>query len=211
VSDRDSPEASHDRVAALTGVQPAGVFDGEKIRAAVRMLLEAIGEDPDRDGLRDTPARIAREYDEIFAGLLVDPRDVLTVTFTEDYDELVLVRDIEFHSMCEHHLLPFHGVAHVGYLPNSRGQITGLSKLARVVDVVAKRPGLQERMTRDIADVVEDVLDPRGVIVVVDAEHLCMAMRGIRKPGSRTVTSAVRGLLREDPRTRAEAMALLRP
>ena len=207
--DRNSPEASEQRVRALTGVDPSRAFDGDKVRAAVRMLLEAIGEDPEREGVRETPDRVARAYDEMFAGLLVDPLDVLSVSFEEGHDEIVLVRDIEFHSMCEHHLVPFHGVAHVGYLPNERGQVTGLSKLARVVDVCAKRPNLQERMTTMIADTLEAGLEPRGVIVVVEARHLCMEMRGVRKTGAVTITSAVRGRFREDARTRAEAMALL--
>lgn len=207
--DRNSPEASEQRVRALTGVEPDRTFDGAKVRDAVRMLLEAIGEDPEREGVRETPDRVARAYDEIFAGLLVDPIDVLSVSFEEGHDEIVLVRDIEFHSMCEHHLVPFHGVAHVGYLPNERGQVTGLSKLARVVDVCAKRPNLQERMTTMIADTLEEGLEPRGVIVVVEARHMCMEMRGVRKTGAVTITSAVRGRFREDARTRAEAMALL--
>lgn len=208
--DRNSPEASRDRVREVTGVTPDRTFDGEGVRRAVRDLLVAIGEDPDREGIRETPARVARAFDEIFAGLLVDPRDVLSVTFEESHDELIMVRDIAFHSMCEHHLVPFHGHAHVGYLPGRDGRVTGLSKLARVVDVAAKRPGLQERMTTTIADAIQDVLDPRGVIVVVEARHMCMEMRGIRKPGAVTVTSALRGLFRDDPRSRAEAMALLR-
>jgi GTP cyclohydrolase IA len=185
-------------------------FDHAKIQHAVRLLLEAIGEDPDRPGIADTPARVAREYDEIFAGLRVDPRSVLTVVFEEDHDELVLMRDIPFHSMCEHHLVPFVGHAHVGYLPNESGQVTGLSKLARLVDVCARRPGLQERMTTMIADALEEALEPRGVIVVVEARHFCMEMRGVRKPGAETVTSTVRGIFRDDPRTRAEALGLLR-
>ncbi len=187
-----------------------GAFDHDKIQRAVRMLFEAIGEDPDRPGIVDTPARVAREYDEIFAGLLVDPAEVLSVTFDEAYDEIVMVRDIDFHSMCEHHLVPFVGTAHVAYLPNDAGQVTGLSKLARLVDVCARRPGLQERMTAMIADTLERALAPRGVMVVVEARHLCMEMRGVRKPRSQTVTSAVRGIFRDDPRTRSEALALLR-
>ncbi len=201
--------ASRARVRAVTNVDPSAAFDHDKIRTAVRMLFEAIGEDPDREGLADTPDRIAREYDEIFAGLLVDPGDVVSVMFEEGHDEIVMMRDIAFHSMCEHHLLPWFGRAHVAYLPNERGCITGLSKLARLVDVCAKRPGVQERMTTRIADTLEDRLDPRGVMVVVEARHLCMEMRGIRKPGAETVTSAVRGAFRSDPRTRAEALALL--
>jgi GTP cyclohydrolase IA len=185
-------------------------FDHAKIEQAVRLLFEAIGEDPDRPGIADTPARVAREYDEIFGGLLVDPAEVLSVVFDEAHDEIVMMRDIPFHSMCEHHLVPFVGDAHVAYLPNAAGQITGLSKLARLVDVCAKRPGLQERMTTMIADAIEKKLEPRGVMVVVEARHLCMEMRGIRKAGAETVTSTVRGLFRDDPRTRAEALALLR-
>ncbi len=200
---------AHDRVEAVTGLRPEDVFDHEKIRAAVRMLFEAIGEDPDRDGLRDTPARVARMFDEIFAGLLVDPVDVVSAQFEEQHDDLVLVRDIAFHSICEHHLVPWFGTAHVGYLPGESGRITGLSKLARLVDVCAKRPGVQERMTTMVADALDEVLDPRGVIVVVQARHLCMEMRGIRKPGAETITSTVRGIFRDDPRTRAEAMALV--
>lgn len=198
------------RVRHVTGVEPNGTFDHAKIEQAVRMLFEAIGEDPDRPGIADTPARVARGYDEIFAGLLVDPVDVLSVTFDECHDEIVMMRDIPFHSMCEHHLVPFVGTAHVAYLPNTSGQVTGLSKLARLVDVCAKRPGLQERMTTRIADALEQALEPRGVMVVIEARHLCMEMRGIRKPGAETVTSAVRGAFREDPATRAEAMTLLK-
>lgn len=195
----------------ITGVEPNGRFDHDKIERAVRMLLEAIGEDPDRPGIAETPARVAREFDEIFAGLLVDPADVLSVAFDEAHDEIVMMRDIPFHSICEHHLVPFTGHAHLAYLPNDQGQITGLSKLARLVDVCAKRPGLQERMTTMIADAMERALKPRGVMVVVEARHLCMEMRGIRKPGAETVTSTVRGIFRSDPRTRSEALALLRP
>ena len=198
------------RVRHITGLEPAGSFDHDKIRTAVRMLFEAIGEDPDRPGIADTPDRLAREYDEIFAGLLVDPVDVLSVTFDEAHDEIVMMRDIPFASMCEHHLLPFVGQAHVAYLPNGSGQVTGLSKLARLVDVCAKRPGLQERMTSQIADALETALDPRGVMVVVEARHFCMEMRGIRKPGAETVTSAVRGQFRDDASTRTEALSLLR-
>ncbi len=207
---RQPPEEASARVRHITGVEPRGEFDHAKIEAAVRMLFEAIGEDPDRPGIADTPARVAREYDEIFAGLLVDPVDVLSVTFEEAYDEIVMMRDIPFHSMCEHHLVPFTGHAHVAYLPNKSGQVTGLSKLARVVDVCAKRPGLQERMTAMIADALEQALEPRGVMVVVEARHLCMEMRGIRKPGAETVTSTVRGIFRDDPSTRSEALSLLR-
>ena len=202
--------ASQRRVRPITGIEPSRTFDHDKIERAVRLLFEAIGEDPDRPGIADTPARVAREYDEIFAGLLVDPADVLSVTFDESYDEIVMMRDIEFHSMCEHHLVPFTGHAHVAYLPNANGQVTGLSKLARLVDVCAKRPGLQERMTAMIADALERALEPRGVMVVVEARHFCMEMRGIRKPGAQTVTSTVRGKFRDDPKTRAEAMMLLK-
>jgi GTP cyclohydrolase I len=182
--------------------------DLPRAEAAVRELLHAIGEDPDREGLRDTPARVARSYAEIFAGLKQTPSEVLSTTFEMGHDELVLVRDIEVFSTCEHHLVPFHGVAHVGYIPAADGRVTGLSKLVRLVDVFARRPQVQERMTTQIAEALVDRLQPRGVIVVVECEHLCMAMRGVRRPGARTVTSAVRGQLR-DPATRAEAMALV--
>ena len=198
------------RVQHVTGVEPNGSFDHDKIERAVRMLLEAIGEDPDRPGIADTPARVAREYDEIFAGMLIDPAEVLSVSFEEAYDEIVMMRDIEFHSMCEHHLVPFTGRAHVAYLPGEDGRVTGLSKLARLVDVCAKRPGLQERMTAMIADSMERALQPRGVMVVVEARHFCMEMRGIRKAGAETVTSTVRGKFRDDPKTRTEALTLLR-
>jgi GTP cyclohydrolase IA len=183
-------------------------FDTGRAEAAVRELLIAIGEDPDRDGLRDTPERVARSFREVFAGLRQHPEDVLTTTFDLGHDEMVLVKDIEVYSMCEHHLVPFHGVAHVGYIPGADGRITGLSKLARLVDVYAKRPQVQERMTTQIADALSKQLAPLGVIVVVECEHLCMSMRGIRKPGAKTVTSAVRGQLR-DAATRAEAMSLI--
>jgi GTP cyclohydrolase I len=183
-------------------------FDLPRAQAAVRELLLAIGEDPDREGLVETPARVARSLQEIFRGLAQEPADVLTTTFELGHDELVLVRDIEVYSTCEHHLLPFHGVAHVGYIPGTHGRVTGLSKLARLVDVYARRPQLQERLTTQVADALEEGLAPRGVLVVVECEHLCMSMRGVRKPGSRTITSAVRGQLR-DPATRAEAMSLV--
>ncbi|MFC7646839.1 GTP cyclohydrolase I FolE [Streptosporangium lutulentum] len=183
--------------------------DSARIEKAVREILIAIGEDPDRDGLQNTPARVARAYAEQFAGLGQTPEDVLTTVFDASHDEMVLVRDIEVYSTCEHHLVPFHGVAHVGYIPNEKGQITGLSKLARLVDVYARRPQVQERMTSQIADALMNVLEPRGVIVVVECEHLCMTMRGVRKPGAKTTTSAVRGLFRDSDRTRAEAMALI--
>ncbi|WP_217615790.1 GTP cyclohydrolase I FolE [Cellulomonas sp. GbtcB1] len=183
-------------------------YDAARAEAAIRELLLAVGEDPDREGLRDTPARVARAYQEIFAGLRQDPHDVLSATFDIGHEEMVLVKDIEVYSTCEHHLVPFHGVAHIGYIPGQSGKVTGLSKLARLVDVYARRPQVQERMTGEIADAMVEVLEPRGVLVVVECEHLCMSMRGVRKPGSRTVTSAVRGQMR-DPATRAEAMSLV--
>ncbi|MBI1349924.1 MAG: GTP cyclohydrolase I FolE [Actinomycetales bacterium] len=200
----------------MTGVDPvtlprgvaARPFDAEATEKAIRDLLVAIGEDPDRDGLRETPARVARAYAEMFRGLQMSPDEVLTTTFDLGHDEMVLVKDIELYSTCEHHLVPFHGVAHIGYIPNENGRITGLSKLARLVDVFAKRPQVQERLTTQIADSLVRILQPRGAIVVLEAEHLCMSMRGVRKPGAKTVTSAVRGSLR-DPATRAEAMALI--
>jgi GTP cyclohydrolase I len=193
--------------ADISGGRPG--VDQARVEAAVRELLLAVGEDPDRPGLQETPARVARAYAETFAGLGQDPADVLATTFDEDHDELVLVRDIPMYSTCEHHLVPFHGMAHVGYIPGADGRVTGLSKLARLVDVYALRPQVQERMTRQIADSLYDGLKPQGVIVVIEAEHLCMAMRGIRKPGSRTMTSAVRGIFRDNPATRSEAMSLV--
>ncbi|MEU6176056.1 GTP cyclohydrolase I FolE [Streptantibioticus parmotrematis] len=192
----------------LNGVGPAGEFDEKRAENAVRELLIAVGEDPDREGLRDTPGRVARAYKEIFAGLWQSPEDVLTTTFDLGHDEMVLVRDIEVYSTCEHHLVPFHGVAHIGYIPATSGKITGLSKLARLVDVYARRPQVQERLTTQIADSLMEILEPRGVIVVVECEHMCMSMRGIRKPGAKTTTSAVRGQLRHAA-TRAEAMSLI--
>ena len=186
-----------------------GGVDQARVAAAVRELLLAVGEDPDRPGLQNTPDRVARAYVEIFGGLAQDPYDVLSTTFDEDHDELVLVKDIPMYSTCEHHLVPFHGRAHVGYIPGADGRVTGLSKLARLVEVYARRPQVQERMTRQIADALFEVLKPQGVIVVIEAEHLCMAMRGIRKPGSTTVTSAVRGIFRENAPTRSEAMSLI--
>lgn len=183
-------------------------FDHARAEAAVRELLIAVGEDPARDGLLDTPARVARAYAELFAGLRQQPADVLTTTFDIGHDEMVLVRDIEVFSTCEHHLVPFHGVAHVGYIPSEDGRITGLSKLARLVDVYAKRPQVQERLTTQIADALVKHLGAQGVMVVVECEHLCMTMRGVRKPGSKTVTSAVRGVMHA-PATRAEAMSLI--
>ncbi|HET8599055.1 MAG TPA: GTP cyclohydrolase I FolE [Segeticoccus sp.] len=183
-------------------------IDQDRAAAAVRELLIAIGEDPDRDGLRDTPERVARACVEMFAGLHQKPGDVLTTSFEMGHSELILVRDIEVYSTCEHHLVPFHGLAHVGYIPGEHGRVTGLSKLARLVDMFARRPQVQERLTTQIADALVEYLEPQGVIVVVDCEHLCMSMRGVRKPGARTVTSAVRGQLR-DQVTRAEAMSLV--
>ena len=187
----------------------ASVFDQPRAEAAVRELLIAIGEDPERHGLEETPARVARAYHEMFAGLYTNPDDVLNTTFDEQHDELVLVKDIPMYSTCEHHLVAFHGVAHVGYIPGADGRITGLSKLARVVDLYAKRPQVQERLTGQIADAMMRKLDPRGVIVVIEAEHLCMAMRGIRKPGATTTTSAVRGQFKTDNASRSEALDLI--
>ncbi|GGF21306.1 GTP cyclohydrolase I FolE [Williamsia phyllosphaerae] len=184
-------------------------FDQERAEAAVRELLVAIGEDPDRDGLKETPARVARAYQEMFGGLHTEPDDVLATTFDVGHDELVLVKDIPMYSTCEHHLVSFHGVAHVGYIPGASGQVTGLSKLARVVDLYAKRPQVQERLTTQIADALVRKLDPRGVIVVIEAEHLCMAMRGIRKPGASTTTSAVRGIFKTSAVSRGEALDLI--
>lgn len=183
-------------------------YDQPRAEAAIRELLLAVGEDPEREGLRDTPARVARAYREIFAGLYQEPQDVLTTTFDLGHEEMVLVKDIEVYSTCEHHLVPFHGVAHVGYIPGPTGEITGLSKLARLVDVYARRPQVQERLTTQVADALVESLHPLGVLVVIECEHLCMSMRGVRKPGSRTVTSAVRGAMR-DAATRAEAMSLV--
>jgi GTP cyclohydrolase I len=183
--------------------------DHARIEKGVREILIAIGEDPDREGLVETPSRVARAFAEQFVGLRQRPEDALNTVFDADHDEMVVVRDIELYSTCEHHLLPFHGVAHLGYTPNDRGQITGLSKLARLVDVYARRPQVQERMTSQIADALMNLLHPRGVIVVIEAEHLCMTMRGVRKPGARTVTSAVRGDFRDCAQTRAEAMSLI--
>lgn len=183
--------------------------DQERIAAAVREILEAVGEDPDRDGLLDTPARVARMYAEIFAGLHDTPEKHLKTTFEADHDEMVMVRDIPIYSACEHHLIPFIGKAHIAYIPGEDGRITGLSKLARLADVYARRPQVQERLTVQIADALERVLSPRGVLVVVQAEHLCMSMRGVRKAGTTTVTSAVRGLFRTNTATRYEAMRLI--
>ena len=185
------------------------VFDQARAEAAVRELLLAVGEDPDRQGLLDTPARVARAYREMFAGLYTDPDAVLDTTFDEQHDELVLVKQIPMYSTCEHHLVAFHGMAHVGYIPGEDGRVTGLSKLARVVDLYAKRPQVQERLTAQIADAVMRKLDPRGVIVVIEAEHMCMAMRGVRKAGAITTTSAVRGLFKSSDASRAEALGLI--
>ena len=182
--------------------------DLPRAEAAVRELLIAIGEDPDRDGLRETPRRVAKSYAELLAGMDQDPREILTATFDVGHDELVLVKDIEVWSMCEHHLVPFTGYAHVGYIPQDNGHVTGLSKIARLVDVFARRPQVQERLTTQIADALVKILEPRGVIVVIEAEHLCMTMRGVRKAGARTITSAVRGQM-HNAATRSEAMALI--
>ncbi|MCY3576455.1 MAG: GTP cyclohydrolase I FolE [bacterium] len=186
-----------------------GSVDQPRIEAAVREILAAIGEDPNRDGLLDTPGRVARMYAQICGGLHEDPASHLTRQFEADHDEMILVRDIPLYSLCEHHLIPFLGKAHVGYIPNKDGCITGLSKLARVVEGYSRMPQVQERLTTQIADAIENALNPRGVLVVVEAEHLCMSMRGIRKPGANTVTSAVRGLFRTDIATRAEAMRFI--
>ncbi|RRO17252.1 GTP cyclohydrolase I FolE [Saccharopolyspora rhizosphaerae] len=185
-------------------------FDQARAEAAIRELLVAAGEDPDRDGLKETPQRVARAYRELFAGLYTDPDEVLDKTFDEAHEELVLVRDIPVYSQCEHHLLPFHGTAHIGYIPNEQGRVTGLSKLARLVDLYAKRPQVQERLTSQVADALVRRLEPRGVIVVIDAEHLCMGMRGVRKAGSTTTTSAVRGIFRSSASSRSEALSLIR-
>jgi GTP cyclohydrolase IA len=185
------------------------VVDEQRVAAAVREILLAVGEDPDRDGLKSTPDRVARMYAEIFSGLNAQPDHLLTTVFEAEHDELVLVKDIEVASTCEHHLVPWVGVAHVGYIPNDDGRITGLSKIARLVDLYARRPQVQERLTTQVADALEAGLAPRGVIVVVEAEHLCMTVRGVRKAGARTVTSAVRGLLRDSASTRGEAMSLI--
>ena len=189
-------------------VRPVGDFDERRAAAAVRELLIAIGEDPDREGLVDTPQRVARAYRELLAGMRQEAHEVLTTTFDLGHDEMVLVKNIELWSMCEHHMVPFTGVAHVGYIPSDTGRITGLSKLARLVDVYARRLQVQERLTTQVADSLVQILEPRGVIVVIEAEHLCMTSRGVRKPGSRTITSAVRGALHA-PATRAEAMSLI--
>jgi GTP cyclohydrolase IA len=200
------------RVTTLPSSPPAAptpVFDQARAEAAIRELLFAIGEDPERGGLQETPARVARAYKEMFAGLYTEPDSVLETSFDEQHDEMVLVKEIPLYSTCEHHLVSFHGVAHVGYIPGDHGRVTGLSKIARVVDLYARRPQVQERLTGQIADALMRKLDPRGVIVVVEAEHLCMAMRGVRKPGAITTTSAVRGQFKCDAASRAEALDLI--
>ncbi|MFG1934571.1 GTP cyclohydrolase I FolE [Mycobacterium sp. NPDC048908] len=200
---REVPQTPHVKL------KPARTFDQAAVEAAIFDLLVALGEDPYRDGLRDTPARVARAYRETFAGLYAEPDDVLTTMFDEQHGELVLVKQIPMYSTCEHHLVSFHGVAHVGYLPGDDGMVTGLSKIARLVDLYARRPQVQERLTGQIADSFMRKMNPRGVIVIVEAEHLCMAMRGVRKPGAVTTTSAVRGQFATDPASRAEALHLL--
>jgi GTP cyclohydrolase IA len=185
-------------------------MDRDKIIEGVTLIIEGIGEDIAREGMRDTPKRVAAMYEEIFAGMGCDPNEVLKVVFSENHDEIVMVKDIPFYSVCEHHLMPFFGRAHVSYIPGKEGKITGISKLARVVDVLAKRPQVQERLTTQIANALVEALDPQGVLVVIEAEHLCMSMRGVNKPGSLTVTSAVRGEFRRRPAARAEALSLIR-
>lgn len=200
-----SESAGQDNVRPLR----SSVVDQGAIASSVSAILQAIGEDPNREGLEATPERVAAMYAEIFSGMGRDPVDELDVVFEAGHDEMIMVRDIPLYGMCEHHLVPFLGQAHVAYIPNTRGQITGLSKLPRVVDVLARRPQVQERLTTQVADAIEQALDPRGVLVVIEAEHLCMSMRGVRKPGSQTVTSAVRGMFRDNDATRAEAMNLI--
>ncbi len=190
-------------------IQIPAQIDLERIARAVREILEAVGEDPDRDGLLRTPERVAKMYGEVLAGLHEDPAEHLSVTFEAGHDEMVMVKDIPIYSLCEHHLVPFHGHAHIAYIPGADGRITGLSKLARVVDGFARRPQVQERLTTQVADALALALNPRGVLVVIEAEHLCMGMRGVRKPGAITVTSAVRGIFKENASTRAEAMGLI--
>ena len=194
---------------SVQNIMPAAKepIDTQRIREAVREIIIGVGEDPDREGLRDTPRRVAEMYAEVFAGLAEDPANVLQVGFEEGHQEMVIVKDIPFYSMCEHHFLPFHGVAHVGYIPN--GRVVGLSKLARAVEILARRPQLQERLSSQLADVIMETVQPQGVAVVINAEHLCMTMRGIRKPGSFTVTSAMRGVFRQGTATRAEFMSLI--
>jgi GTP cyclohydrolase IA len=209
----DGPELDYLAARLINGRLGGGpverAVDLGRIEKAVREILSAIGEDPERDGLRKTPTRVAQAYAELFAGLRVNPSEVLATTFEAGHRELVLVRDIEVFSLCEHHLLPFHGVAHIGYIPGEDGRITGLSKLARLVDVYARRPQVQERLTTQVVDMLDAQLKPRGVIAVLECEHMCMAMRGIQKAGSRTVTSAVRGLFQCDEKSRAEALSLM--
>ncbi len=201
---------SHRNSATISpGTFSPATFDQARAEAAVRELLIAVGENPDRNGLEDTPARVARAYRELFAGLYTDPDTVLDTTFDEQHDELVLVKQIPLYSTCEHHLVSFHGAAHVGYIPGADGRVTGLSKIARLVDLYAKRPQVQERLTAQIADALMRKLNPRGAIVVIEAEHLCMAMRGVRKPGAITTTSAVRGQFKCDAASRAEALDLI--
>ncbi|MEM7141301.1 MAG: GTP cyclohydrolase I FolE [Actinomycetota bacterium] len=199
----------HDDDRPLIDGVHAPEIDQPRIRAAVREILEAIGEDPDRDGLLDTPSRVARMYAEVCAGLHEEPAEHLKKAFEADHDEMVMVRDIPLYSLCEHHLVPFLGMAHVAYIPNADGRVTGLSKFARLVDGYAKRPQVQERLTSQVAHAIEEILEPRGVLVVIEAEHLCMSMRGVRKAGSSTVTSSVTGIFRENVATRAEAMRFL--
>ena len=185
-------------------------FDRAKIEQGVRLILEGIGDDPERPGLQDTPRRVASMYEEVFEGVGKDPKDVVTVIRGAGHDEMIMVRDIPLFASCEHHLVPFVGRAHVAYIPNRDGRITGLSKIARLVDLLSKRPQVQERLTTEIAETLEEALEPRGVFVLIEAEHLCMTMRGVKKPGSITATSAVRGVFRNDARTRAEALELVR-
>ena len=198
-----------ERPEQVTPLRPDVVFDVDAVTEAVRVILEGIGDDPGREGLKRTPERVAEMYAELFSGLHRDPADDLDVVFEADHDEMIMVKDIPLYSVCEHHLIPFIGRAHVAYVPNESGQITGLSKLVRLVDTLSKRPQVQERLTTQIADVIDKELQPRGVLVVLEAEHLCMSMRGVRKPGSKTVTSAVRGQFRTNEATRAEAMGLI--
>jgi len=206
----DEEKPSHLGLVGDASGSPGGGVDLARIERAVRELLLAIGEDPDRDGLVATPRRVAKMYEEIFSGLRENPGDHLSVVFEADHDEMVMVRDIPLYSVCEHHLVPWFGRAHVAYIPNQDGRITGLSKLARLVDGFSRRPQVQERLTTQVADCLESVLAPRGVLVVVEAEHLCMSMRGVRKPGATTVTSAVRGLMRDSAAARSEAMSFIR-
>lgn len=198
-----------DRPEVVRDIHGGRRFDSDAIEAGIRALLEAIGEDPDRQALEGTPHRVAEMYAEIFSGIGEDPTAVLDVRFDEEHDEMIMVRDIPLFSVCEHHIIPFIGKGHVAYIPNETGQITGLSKIVRVVDILSKRLQVQERLTSQIADALEKALEPRGVLVVIEAEHLCMTMRGVRKPGSQTVTSAVRGIFRRSEATRAEAMGLI--